>query len=74
MFFAQEEANYCYDEESYDSKDSLDTNLFDEPNTCFVDGHDATMDDADEDELDIFLMLSMKFLPLHPHLIVLLSF
>src|ERR1041385_409546 len=53
MFAAQEEANDCYDEESYDSEDSLDTSLSNDFDTCFVDGHDATMDDAYEDELAI---------------------
>src|SRR3954464_15353612 len=53
MLAAREESNYCYVEESYDSEDSLDTSLSDDFDTCFVDGHDATMDDAYEDELAI---------------------
>src|SRR4051812_16625534 len=53
MLAAREEANDCYDEESYDSEDSLDTFLSDDFDTCFVDGHDATMDDAYKDELAI---------------------
>src|ERR1041385_788643 len=51
MLASREEANDCYDEESYDSEDSLDTFLSDDFNTCFVDGHDATMDDAYKDKL-----------------------
>src|SRR3954466_2971758 len=50
MFAAQEEANDCYDEESHDSEDSLDTSLSEDLDTCFVDGHDANMDYACEDE------------------------
>ena len=46
MFAAQEEVNDCYDEESYDSEDSLEISLSEELDTCFVDGLDATMDDA----------------------------
>src|SRR4051812_18669101 len=53
MFAALEEANDCFDEESHDSEDSLDTSLSDELNTCFVDGHDANMDYACKDELAI---------------------
>ena len=46
MFAAKEEAYDCFDEESHDFEDSLDTSLSDELNTCFVDGHDANMDYA----------------------------
>src|SRR3954470_5652977 len=53
MCAAQEEANDCYEEDSYDSEDSLDTSLSDDFDTCFVNGHDATMDDAYKDELAI---------------------
>src|SRR3954464_7127432 len=53
MFAALEEANDCFDEESHESEDSLDTSLSDELNTCFVDGLDANMDYACEDELSI---------------------
>ena len=53
MLAAREEVNDCYDDESYDSEDSLDTSLSDDFDTCFVDGHDAIMDDAYEDELAI---------------------
>ena len=53
MLAAQEEANDCYDEESYDSEESLEIYLSDELDTCYVYGHDATMDDAYEDELAI---------------------
>src|SRR4051812_19527133 len=53
MFAAQEEANDCFDEESYDSEDSLEISLSEEIDTFFVDALDATMDDAYGDELDI---------------------
>ena len=49
MLAAREEANDCYDEESYDSEDSLDTSLSEDLDTCFVDGHDVHMDYACED-------------------------
>ena len=68
MFAAQEQANYCYDEESYDSEDSLDTSLFDEPNTCFVDGHDATIDDACKDELAIVTYVQHEIVAIAPTL------
>ena len=53
MLIAREEANDCYDQESYDSEDSLDTSLSEDLDTFFVVGHDATMDDAYKDELAI---------------------
>ena len=56
MFAAQEEANDCYDEESFDSEDSLEISLSEELDTCCVYGHDATMDDAYGDELAIVLL------------------
>src|SRR3954462_5229059 len=46
MFAAQGEANDCFDEESYDYEDSLEISLSEELDTCFVDGLDATLDDA----------------------------
>lgn len=53
MFASQEEANDCFDEESHDSEDSLDTSLSEDHDTCCVFGQDATMDDACKDELAI---------------------
>src|SRR4051812_41284959 len=53
MFVAQEEANDCFDEESYYSEDSLEIPLSEELDTSFVDGLDATMDDAYGYELAI---------------------
>src|SRR4051812_47750740 len=53
MLAAQEEANDCYNEESYDSEDSLETSLSDELDSCCVFGQDATMDDAYGDEISI---------------------
>src|SRR3954466_2752104 len=49
MFAAQEEANEFFDEESYDSEDSLEISLSEDLDTCFVDDHNATMDDAYEE-------------------------
>src|ERR1041385_1522239 len=68
MFAAQEEANDCYEEESYDSEDSLDTSLFDDFDTCFVDGHDATMGDAYEDELAIVPYVKHEIIVVAPTL------
>ena len=50
---SQEEANDCYEEESYDSEDSLEISLSDELDTWCDFGHDATVDDAYGDELGI---------------------
>src|ERR1041384_2367509 len=68
MLAAQEEANDCYDEESYDSEDSLDTSLSDDFDTCFVDGHDATMDDTYKDELAIVPYVKLEIVAIAPTL------
>src|SRR3954462_3747147 len=68
MFAAQEESNDCFDEESHDSKDSLDTSLSDELNTCFVDGHDANMDYACEDEIAIVPYVKHEIFAIAPTL------
>src|SRR3954470_11394862 len=68
MFYDQEEANDCYDEESYDSEDSLDTSVSDKLDTCFVDGHDATMDDAYEDERAIVPYVKHEIVAISPTL------
>ena len=68
MLASREEANDCYDEESYDSKDSLDTSLSDDFDTCFVDGHDATMDDAYKDELAIVPYVKHEIVAIVPTL------
>src|SRR4051812_32632946 len=77
MLSAQEEANDCYEEESYDSEDSLDTSLSDDFDTCFVDGHDATIDDAYEDELAILPYVKHEIVAIAPtldcHIILLKS-
>ena len=74
MLAAQEEANDCYDEESYDSEDSLEISLSEELDTCFVDGHDATMDDAYEDELDILPYVQHEIVAIAPTLDCPISF
>src|SRR4051812_5676306 len=66
MLAAQEEANDFYDEESYDSEDSLDTSLSDY--TCFVDGQDATMDDSYKDELAIVPYVKHEIVAVAPTL------
>src|SRR3954468_8540005 len=68
MLASREEANYCYDEESYDSEDSLDTSLSDDFDTCFVDGHDATMDDSYKDELAIVPYVKHEIITVAPTL------
>src|SRR3954468_18113539 len=68
MLASREEANDCYDEESYDSEDSLDTSLSDDFDTCFVDGHDATMDDAYKDELAIVPYVKHEIIVVAPTL------
>src|SRR3954469_10208908 len=68
MFAAQEEANDCYDEESYDSEDLLEISLSEDLDTCFVDGHDATMDDAYEDELAIVAYVKHEIVAIAPTL------
>src|SRR3954462_15458025 len=68
MFAAQEESNDCFYEESHDSDYSLDTSLSDELNTCFVDGHDANMDYACEDELSIVPYVKHEIVSITPTL------
>src|SRR3954464_3094694 len=68
MFASQEEANNFYDEESYYSEDSLDTSLFYKLDTCFVDGHDATMDDAWKDEFSIVPYVNHEIVSIAPTL------
>src|ERR1043165_1703831 len=68
MLAAREEANDCCDEESYDSEDSLDTSLSDDFDTCFVDGHVATMDDAYRDELAIVPYVKHEIVAIAPTL------
>src|SRR4051812_31905685 len=68
MFASQEKTNDCYDEESYDSKDSLDTSLFEELDTSCVFGQDATMDYACEDELAIVPYVKNEIVSIAPTL------
>src|SRR4051812_28919014 len=68
MFAAQEEANAFCDEESHDSEDSLDTFLSEHIDTCFVDGHDANMDYACEDELAIVPYVKHEIVAIAPTL------
>src|SRR3954470_523723 len=68
MLASREEANDCYDEESYDSEDSLDTSLSDDFDTCFVDVHDATMDDAYKYELAIVPYFKHEIVAIAPTL------
>src|SRR3954471_2955605 len=58
----------CFDEESHDSEDSLDTSLSEEFDTCFVDGHDANMDYACEDELAIVPYVKHELVAIAPTL------
>src|SRR3954471_16919017 len=58
----------CFDEESHDSEDSLDTSLSEEFDTCFVDGHDANMDYACEDELSIVPYVKHEIVVIAPTL------
>ena len=77
MIAAREEANDCYDEQSYDSEESLDTFLSDDFDTYFVDGQDATMDDAYEDELALVPYVKHEIVAIAPtldcHIILLKS-
>src|ERR1041384_3045399 len=76
MFDSQEEANDCFDEESYDSEDSLEISLSEELDTYFVDGLDASMDDAYRDELAIVPYVKHDIVGIAPTLdcsIILLS-
>ena len=68
MFAAQEEANDWFEKESYDSEDSLEISLSDDLSFCFVDGHDATMDDAYEDELAIVPYVKHEIVAIAPKL------
>src|ERR1044071_2405989 len=68
MFATQEEAYDCFDEESHDSEDSLDTSLSDELNTCFVDGHDTNIDYAYGDELAIVPHVKHEIVAIAPTL------
>src|SRR4051812_18931830 len=68
MFASQEEANDCYDEESYDSKDSLDTSLSEDLDTCCVFGQGATLDDAYRDELAIVPYVKHEIVAIAPTL------
>src|ERR1044071_9979285 len=68
MFAAQEEANDCLEEESHDSEDSLEISLSENFDTCFVDGQDATMDDANKNELDIVPYVKHEFFAIAPTL------
>src|SRR4051812_26888564 len=68
MFAAQEDANDYFDEESLDSEDSLDTSLSEYLDTCFVDGHDANMDYACEDELAIVPYVKHEIVAIAPTL------
>ena len=47
---------------------SLDTSLSDDFDTCFVDGHDATMDDAYKDELAIVPYVKYEIVAIAPTL------
>ena len=66
MLAAQEEVNDCYDEESYDSEDSLDTSLSEELDTFY--GQDATMDDSYKDELAIVPYVKHEVVAIAPTL------
>ena len=68
MFVSQEDANDFYDEESHDSKDSLEISLSEIFDTCFVDGQDATMDDADKNELSIVPYVKHEIVAIAPTL------
>src|SRR4051812_25994121 len=68
MFASQEEANDCIEEESHDSEDSLEISLSEIFDTCFVDGQDATMDDADKNELSIVPYVKHEIVSIAPTL------
>src|ERR1044071_9509399 len=68
MFAAQEEANDCFEEESHDSEDSLEISLSENFDTCFVDGQDATMDDADKNEFSIVPYVKHEIVAIAPTL------
>ena len=77
MLVAQEEANDCYDEESYDSEDSLEISLSEVLDTSCDFGQDATMDDAYGDELAIVPHVKHEIVAIAPtldcHIILLKS-
>src|SRR3954470_11021561 len=68
MFAAQEEANDCFEEESHDFEDSLEISLSENFDTCFVDGQDATVDDADKNELSIVPYVKHEIVAIAPTL------
>src|SRR3954465_7384453 len=68
MFSSQEEANDCFEEESHDSEDSLEISLSENFDTCFVDGQDATMDDADKNEISIVTYVKHEIVAISPTL------
>src|SRR3954465_13122964 len=68
MFSSQEEANDCFEEESHDSEDSLEISLSENFDTFFVDGNDATMDDADKNELSIVPYVKHEIVAIAPTL------
>ena len=68
MIAAQEEADDCFDEESYDSEDSLEISLSEKLDTCCVYGQDATMNDAYEDELAIVTCVKHEIVAIAPTL------
>ena len=68
MFAAQEEANDCFEEESHDSEDSLEISLSENFDTCFVDGQDATIDDAKKNELSIVPYVKHEIVAIAPTL------
>src|ERR1041385_7226043 len=68
MFAAQEEDNDCFEEESHDSEDSLEISLSENFHTCFVDGQDATIDDANKNELSIVPYVKHEIFAISPTL------
>ena len=70
MTIALEENNDMHESiDNYDSIDLIEMSL-DEHDACYSYGHDANINYAYGGELAIVLMLNMKLLLLHPHLIV----
>src|ERR1041385_8162866 len=68
MFAALEEANDCFEEESHDSEDSLEISLSENFDTCFVDGQDATIDDANKNEFSIVPYVKHEIVAITPTL------
>ena len=58
----------CYIDECYDPMDSFETSLFDEVDTFYTCGEDATMDDAYGDELAIVPHVKMEIVAIAPRL------